>query len=160
MKKITPLLFLFLTMSSITFAQISDIEKNALLDLYNSTNGKDWNNTWNVSESAENWQGITISNNAVTEINLSMNNLEGVLPASIGDLKSLTHLNLGFNNIKGEIPVEICDSKNLESIQLFMNQITGELPSNIGNLVNLKELVLFNNFLTVLYQIQFMILKI
>ena len=90
MKKITPLLFLFLTMSSITFAQISDIEKNALLDLYNSTNGKDWNNTWNVSESAENWQGITISNNAVIEINLSMNNLEGVLPASIGWPKSVS----------------------------------------------------------------------
>ena len=137
-----------LTITTVAFSQISDIEKNALIDLYKSTNGENWNNSWDLSTDVNTWHGVTVSNNSVTKLNLSMNNLEGIIPSTIGNLNSLVKLNLGFNKLQGIIPSEICQNKSLESIELFMNQLEGKLPSDIGEISNLKELTLFNNLLS------------
>lgn len=139
------LLFGFITMS---FAQISDTEKSALIDLYKATNGDHWNSSWDLTTDVATWKGITIKNNNVTGIHLSMNNLNGEIPASIHNLKSLQQLDLSFNRLGGEIPNEITSIASIESIKLFMNQFEGELPAHIGDLKNLNELILYNNKLS------------
>ena len=99
MKKLAFTIAFLLAISPIAYSQISDSEKNALLDLHKSTNGTNWNTSWDLTKDVSEWYGITIENNMVTEINLFMNNLTGPIPSTIGNLKSLRHLNLGFNKI-------------------------------------------------------------
>ena len=47
------------------FSQGSNIEKNALIELYESTQGEHWNTTWNLSQDVSAWYGIEIKNNTV-----------------------------------------------------------------------------------------------
>jgi len=75
MKKIALIILFFLTIAPLSYSQISDLEKNALIDLYKSTNGDNWNNSWDLDKDVNSWHGITVENNTVTEINLTMNNL-------------------------------------------------------------------------------------
>jgi len=46
--------------SAFTFAGVSPKEKEALLALYNSTNGKEWNSTWDLNASEDTWYGVKI----------------------------------------------------------------------------------------------------
>ena len=147
MKKIlTALTFAFISISLI--AQVSQTEKQALLDFYLATNGADWVNTWDIDEPVSNWHGITVENNQVIGINILFNNIEGVLPASIGDLENLKVLELSFNKLSGTIPVEIGQLSNLEILIINGNNLQGSIPSSIGNLNTLKELHLSSNGLT------------
>ena len=82
MKKLISLTLFLLAFSSIAIGQISDSEKNALIDIYTSTNGNEWNTSWDLDKEVSNWHGVTISNNTVTGINLIMNNLNGSIPKS------------------------------------------------------------------------------
>tara|TARA_R110002051_G_scaffold308264_1_gene379819 strand:- start:1306 stop:2247 length:942 start_codon:yes stop_codon:yes gene_type:complete len=131
-----------------TYADISIDEKEALLDLYQKTNGKDWNTTWDIDMPVSSWYGITVKNNQVVKINLFHNNLSGVLPASIADLKHLTELNLAFNQLTGELPNEIVALEELIILKLEMNRLKGALPENLGKMTQLQELSLFNNFIS------------
>jgi len=128
-------------------AQISKAEKQALTDLYNSTTGDEWTNSWNFNDQPESWHGVTISDNKVVEVNLNKNNLQGAIPASIGDLKHIEVLNLGFNKLTGELPIEVVKLKELKVLRLEMNRLKGSIPKTMGQLANLKELVLFNNMI-------------
>ena len=150
MKKLTLIIAFLFAIAPIAQAQISNLEKEALIDLYKSTNGESWNTTWNTNENVNTWFGVTVENNVVTGLQLNMNNLNGIIPSSIKNLKNLKVLDLGFNKISGIIPTEITSINTLESIQLYMNQLEGEIPQSIGNLSNLKELVLFNNLFSLI----------
>jgi hypothetical protein len=136
MKKIVTLALFLIAFSSIAISQITDLQKNSLIDLYNSTNGDQWNTSWDLNENPTSWYGVTIENDLVIAINLSMNNLSGSIPNSINNLTALQHLNLGFNKLTGKIPSELTTIQSLETLQLFMNRLEGEIPSNIGALVN------------------------
>jgi Leucine-rich repeat (LRR) protein len=144
MKKqlLTILLSLFTT---ILVAQISHIEKQALLDFYVATNGKNWVKTWNIEEPVTKWHGITVEDNKVTGISLLFNNIEGVLPASIGNLENLKVLELSFNKISGTIPLEIGKLDKLNLLALNGNNLSGNIPSSIGNLKALKYLHVSSN---------------
>ena len=106
MKKIT-LSICISFVSVIIFAGIPLKEKQALIDLYTSTNGDQWNESWNLNEAPSQWKGVTILNDHVLEINLTNNNLSGVLPQNISDLTALRVLNLHKNNISGTIPSDL-----------------------------------------------------
>ena len=54
--KIT-LLFCFI--SVFTFAEVSQDQKNALVDLFNKTNGDSWNHKWDLEQPVSKWYGIT-----------------------------------------------------------------------------------------------------
>ena len=76
------LLFLTLTLcvNLHTKAQVSQAERDALIDLFNATNGSEWTNNTNwlsSSEPVSSWYGVTVENNMVTEVSLYNNNLEG-----------------------------------------------------------------------------------
>ena len=78
MKNIT-LIILALFCSSILVAEISPKEKQALVDLYNSTNGNEWTNSWDLSQTPENWMGVTIFRDKVFAVSLKDNNLTGTI---------------------------------------------------------------------------------
>ena len=98
------LLLLSVLSCNAIFADISVEEKQALIDLYNSTNGEAWKNSWDINSSYKKWHGVKVLNDQVIEINLFHNNLTGTLPESIIKLVHLRKFNLAFNSISGELP--------------------------------------------------------
>lgn len=142
---LTFVLFLF---SSLLIAQISPKEKQALIDLYLSTNGENWVNTWNLNEPVAQWHGVTLVDNKVTAISMLFNNLEGNIPQSIGNLENLKVLELPFNKLSGEIPTTIGNLKNLEILVFNGNNLTGGIPASVGSMESLKKLHLSSNLLS------------
>jgi len=108
------LLFTLVFAASGTFAQVSSLEKQALLDLYTATDGEQWNKSWDVNTPVANWYGVTVTKNKVTEINLMFNNLKGEIPNSIGNLKNINKLELSFNQLDGTLPESLGKLKELE----------------------------------------------
>ena len=138
MKKLNYLILLFLV-SAFSFANVSPKEKEALIALYNSTNGKDWNSAWDINASENTWYGVKIENNQIVELSLQFNNLDGNLPQEIGDLVNLRKINLGFNKLKGKLPTSISNLKELISLELFMNSFEGNIPTELGELKKLEN---------------------
>jgi len=131
---------------------------NALVDLYNSTNGASWyTKTGWLNPNATSWAGVTVSGvitdqqgNVTTpgyvwEIRQFYNNLTGTLPASIGSFPSMRYLNLAGNDITGSLPASIGNLTQLYDLDLAGNDITGSLPASIGNLTQLYDLDLGEN---------------
>jgi len=129
-------------------AQISSSERQILLDLYISTDGENWINTWDLNKTASEWHGIIIKDNKVTGISLLFNNMVGELPATIGSLDYLEILELSFNKLHGSIPTEIGDLENLKIVAFNGNDLTGRIPPSLGNLNQLTQLHLSSNQLT------------
>jgi len=87
--------------------------------------------------------------NTITEIDLGLTGLIGVIPQHIGCFENLTYLNLSNNyHFTGSIPPEIGNLTNLTYLDLRYNQLTGSIPPEIGNLINLENLRLSYNDLT------------
>jgi Leucine-rich repeat (LRR) protein len=129
---------------------------DALMALYNATNGPGWTNRngWATGAQGVNcnvcgWYGVGCDQ-AGRVISLSMvyNNLKGAIPTKIGDLGFLQYLKLDYNFLSGSIPAEIGDLGNLQNLILNHNQLTGNIPPEIGNLGNLQNLILNNNQLS------------
>ena len=140
---------LFLGVGS-AFGIIPKEERDALIALYDSTEGHNWefNENWLGSHGTEDsWYGITVTGDHVTSIDLRWNNLSGTIPPEIGGLIYLQQLHLGGNQLMGTIPTEIGNLTNLEELVLANNQLTF-IPPEIGNLTNLQYLYLSDNQLT------------
>lgn len=148
MKKLYSFLFLTLLVATVVKAEISKKEKEALLELYDSTNGNHWIKKWDLNTDVSSWYGVSVVNNKVVGLQLFHNNLMGVLPEQIGDLKHLTTLNLAFNFITGELPKTLVLLTKLKVLKLEMNRIKGEIFTNIGEMSSLEEISAFNNFLS------------
>ncbi|MFK8010440.1 MAG: LamG-like jellyroll fold domain-containing protein [Marinicellaceae bacterium] len=140
-----------LKVRSIPPTPVDDIQRNALVELYNSTNGDNWqNNTnWlNGDPCHDEWEGITCSSNTILEIELRNNNLVGSIPTEIGNLASLTSLELDSNQLTGIIPSEIGNLSELTRLSIRANQLSGGIPSSLGNLSKLTVLSLWVNQLS------------
>ena len=122
-----------------------------LVDLYNGTDGPNWENATNWASAAplNEWHGVdTDPGRRVTRLNLESNNLRGPLPTVLGRLTKLGFLNLHQNQLTGEILSELGQLTKLDRLDLGTNQLTGEIPSNLGQLTKLKSLDLAFNQLT------------
>ncbi|WP_435261219.1 leucine-rich repeat domain-containing protein [Tenacibaculum sp. nBUS_03] len=138
-----------------SFSVTLEEEKQALWDLYQSTNGSQWKNTlannkpWSLDKPVSEWKGITLDNEGhVNKINLGYNNLEGALPSSISKLTRLNYINLIYNKISS-IPSEIGSLNELNWLQLSRNSISN-IPDDICNITKLKHLFLDYNKITIL----------
>ena len=138
-------IFFALLVSLSVLAQVPQQERQALQDLYNSTQGANWNQTWDLSQEIATLPGVTVTNGHVTEIRMLFNNLQGTLPTTLSDLTQLKVLELSFNKLKGTIPASITSIETLEILALNGNAIEGAIPMNIGSLSNLKQLHLSSN---------------
>ena len=117
----------------------------ALVAFYNSTNGADWTNPWDLTQPMSTWQGVSIVDGCVTKLILSGRGLSGTLAPEIGDLQSLSHLNLDNNDIGGNIPVEMGNMVSLTLLSMANNEFTDTIPKEIGNLNELYHLHLNGN---------------
>ena len=151
-------LFTFVLLVSLTsIAQVSPSERQALIDLYNATNGDEWTNTtkgdrpWLINDPnslVSDWYGVSVHENKVVRIDLLRNNLRGQIPFSIGDFPELHTLILRNNTLTGSIPNTIGNLTSLETLNIFGSGLTGTIPESIGNLLELYKLDLSSNNLT------------
>ena len=130
--------------------EIPTLECEALVALYNSTNGPGWtiNPNWLVVNTPSYWYGVTVESGHVIGLNISSNNLVGRLPGGLGNLTNLKELVLWMNQLNGSIPVELGNLTNLTDLYLDENQLSGSIPATLGNLVNLQRLILDENQLS------------
>ncbi|WP_428743057.1 leucine-rich repeat domain-containing protein [Tenacibaculum sp.] len=124
-------------------------DKEALIALYNATDGVNWTETWDLNAQMSTWKGVVLDTYGnVTKLDLYFNNLNGMLPSEIGNLTSLIFLNISSNKLIGEIPPEIGNLINLKKLSFSNNQLSGVIPKEIGKLTFLEELSLGGNQLT------------
>lgn len=130
---------------------IPQAERDALVALYNSTDGDNWKNKtgWLSDIGTEcSWFGVMCIKNHVYSINLPLNNLKGTIPKELGKLTELFNLKLNNNELTGSIPVELGQLSHLNLLSLSFNGISGEIPPEYGLLEGLTVLTLNNNQLT------------
>ncbi|BAP56822.1 receptor protein kinase-like protein [Thioploca ingrica] len=136
--------------SAINCSDVTEIPKEecqALLDLYNNTNGPNWvkKTGWNETNTPCSWDGIKCDNGQVYDLDLSANQLSGILPNSLEKLSQLNSLDLSGNQLTGSIPNSLENLDNLSNLSLSQNQLTGSIPESLGNLSKLTYLILSNN---------------
>lgn len=141
------ILFVSMGLQTIT-AQVSNQQREALVDLYNETNGATWNKTWDITTAVSTWNGVTVVDNKVVALSLINNNLNGTIPASIGQLTDLATLNFHNNNLNGAVPNSLGNIKTLKSLNLSLNQLQGSLPTTLVDLSNLEHLDIYFNDLS------------
>jgi len=87
------------------------------------------------------WYGVETDegNTAVTEINMSSNNLTGSIPKELGSLTNLKYLDLDNNKLSGSIPKELGSLENLMELEVSGNSLVGTIPPELGNLTKLTS---------------------
>ena len=154
----------------------TDVDRAALVALYEATDGSNWTNSdnWLTNASLGDWHGVTTdalgrvsrldllyNNNLtgtippelgnlanLTTLALHNNNLTGTIPPELGNLANLDFLTLSHNDLSGPIPPELGNLANLTNLRLSYNQLSGQIPSDLGNLAKLVDLHLIYNNLT------------
>ncbi len=89
-------------------------ECQALLLLYESTNGPQWQEQTNWLQRTSpispcDWAGVRCAGGHVTRLLLAGNNLTGPLPRGLGQFSFLTHLHLANNGLRGALPPDLCE---------------------------------------------------
>jgi Leucine-rich repeat (LRR) protein len=131
-------------------SEIPTTECDALVALYNSTNGANWTNhtDWLQTNTPCSWYGVTCDGGHTTSLSLTENELAGTIPSEIENLAYLSLLDLSHNQLTGAILTKLCSLTNLTWINLDGNQLSGSIPVQLSNLENLTYLTLRDNKLT------------
>jgi gliding motility-associated-like protein len=121
----------------------TNAQRAVLRAFYDATDGAHWADAtnWGTPASVSTWFGIKVVAGCVTELNLPNNQLSGIIPDSIGQLRQLKTLNLYKNQLNGSIPLKMDSLTQLTTLNLSNNQLTGAIP-NIG--AHLKALTTLN----------------
>jgi len=147
-------------------------EEKVMVELLDAWKPYTWPKPDNISSPLEHcaWDGITCNAQGdVTRIRLTVKDVEGTIPASVGQLQhmeqfylysnfirgtippelgmlsKLTHLSLGENKIRGTVPAEIGNLSSLTFLYLNGNSLRGTIPKEIGKLTKLQHLGLWTN---------------
>nr|XP_011462017.1 PREDICTED: probable LRR receptor-like serine/threonine-protein kinase At4g36180 [Fragaria vesca subsp. vesca] len=78
-------------------------------------------------------------------LDLSINQIEGELPAALGVLENLKELDLSVNKFYGSIPEFIGNLSSLEKLAISWNDMNGSIPASLGQLSQLVHLDLSSN---------------
>ncbi|KAG6505896.1 hypothetical protein ZIOFF_031206 [Zingiber officinale] len=76
----------------------------------------------------------------LTKFTLESNQLQGPIPASLGNLINLNLLHLSANNLTGPLPDSLGKLTNLTEFVIDGNPISGKIPSFFGNWTKLVRL--------------------
>ena len=128
----------------------AETDREALVALYNATDGENWNRSENWLSDAPigEWEGVTTDDDGrVIALELPNNALSGEIPAELGSLSNLESLKLS-DGLSGEIPPELSSLSNLTHLELSHNGLSGEIPPELGSLSSLSRLYLTNNDLS------------
>jgi hypothetical protein len=132
--------------------RVSEIPKKecqALVALYDSTNGENWeNNTgWKTTNEPCNWNGVTCEKKHVTGLTLWNNNLKGSISKDFFKLKKLKTMALFNNDLNGTSLKNFKKLKSLQTLLIDNCRLTGKIPNSLMKLKNLEELDLNGNCL-------------
>ncbi|CAH8359174.1 unnamed protein product [Eruca vesicaria subsp. sativa] len=79
-------------------------------------------------------------------LDLSSNELSGVIPEELGELSKLRAMNLSRNFLSSSIPDSFSKLKDIESLDLSYNMLHGNIPRQLTNLTSLAVFnVSYNN---------------
>ena len=125
-------------------------ECEALVALYNSTNGTGWkdNTGWLQTNTPCSWHGVSCSGGNVTQLTLGENRLNGTIPSELANLSRLRKIWLFTNQLSGEIPATLGSLPELQKLKLSGNRLSGNIPEILSNLSELQELNLRVNQLS------------
>lgn len=150
--------------------EIPPAECHTLVELYQGTDGENWQShlNWTLTNTPCSWEHISCENGHVIRLALWNNQLRGTIPdlsalsqlrylslntnqlegpiPNLSALSQLEVLNLAFNQLTGPIP-DLSTLTQLENIRLQGNRLSGNIP-NLSTLSQLKYLTLFDNQLT------------
>lgn len=137
--------------SNFAFSQwsISNSERNALITIYNATNGENWNRTWNFQNDPRTWFGVVVKNGTVTELNLSGNALTGNFPSNLTSFPKLTKLDLSNNQLSGDMAAGISSLSLLTKLDISNNRLTGDPTQSLTGLFNVDDLAVGGNLFTI-----------
>jgi hypothetical protein len=121
--------------------EIPSIECQALVALYNSTNGPGWadNIGWLTTNTPCSWYGVGCHAGHVTGLDLWDNGLSGSIPPELSNMASLQYLDLSSDQLSGSIPPELSKLASLAFLCLNDNQLRGPLPQELTNLDVLRS---------------------
>ena len=121
-----------------------------LVDIYQSTNGSGWINTWKLDQKITTWNGVTVQNQRVVGLNFSRRNLTDSLPSSLGNLSELRSLNISFNNLTGslEMLTMLYKLKVFSMAGTKYKESYGNVPSIFGQMRQLTYLDMSQNGFT------------
>ena len=127
-----------------------ETDREALVALYNATDGENWNQSdnWLSDAPLGEWKGVLTDDRRVVVLYLGDNGLTGEIPPELGSLSNLTALYLDTNALSGAIPAELGSLSNLTDLSLYHNALSGAIPAELGSLSNLTALDLRNNALS------------
>jgi len=135
--------------SCTTQTEIPETECNALVALYDSTDGANWTdnatNNWKVTNTPCSWTGVTCSGGRVTSIVRSSKKLNGALP-DLSSLTALEDLSLPYNQLNGPVS-DLSTLMALQTLWLENNQLIGPIP-DVSAMIDLQILSLGENQLT------------
>ncbi|MGA7615944.1 MAG: fibronectin type III domain-containing protein [Thermoanaerobaculia bacterium] len=143
----------FATIAPSATAAIPSSERDALIAIYDSTNGDQWqsNANWKGAPGTEcTWDGVTCdtSGSAVTGLDLAWNNVKGTLPPQIRNLTNLEVLDLTSTELAGGFPGAILDLSKLRVLnagEFYGTPFGGTFPAGVANLGGLEQLDLSGN---------------
>ncbi|WP_091540364.1 choice-of-anchor Q domain-containing protein [Thermoflexibacter ruber] len=136
---------------------------------------ENWTKKWDFTKQVATWEGLVfekgnvvginlinnnlkgsipdvfvVGNNIISKLrilNLSQNQISGLLPPSLALLTELEYLDLSSNQLEGTLNPNIFNIKSLVTLWLSYNKLN-KIEKGIGNLTNLKNLFLNDNELT------------
>ncbi|CAN6273481.1 unnamed protein product [Urochloa humidicola] len=76
---------------------------------------------------------------------VSYNNLQGYIPPNFGNLEQLILFDLSHNNLQGDITLDISKFKQLTDLHISSNKFTGEIPDTFGKCLQLETLLIDQN---------------
>ena len=133
---------------------VADLDRAALVALYEATDGPNWvnNENWLTDAPLGDWYGVdTDASGRVVGVDLAgkwdpdasewvHHGLTGPIPPELGSLANLEVLDLSTNDLSGPIPPELGNLSNLTALRLRKNYLTNPIPPELGNLHKLRDL--------------------
>ena len=99
--------------------------------------------SWNfLSSSVYPW--LFNLSSSLVHLDLSVNQIQGLIPDTFGGMVSLEYLDLFFNQLEGEIPQSLT-STSLVHLDLSVNHLHGSIPDTFGHMTSLSYLDLSLN---------------
>ncbi|XP_021801083.1 probable LRR receptor-like serine/threonine-protein kinase At1g07650 [Prunus avium] len=146
------------TKSQAQVGTLADDEVDALREIAEQLNKKDWNfsdpcsNVPTFSTPHTDQYNNTLVCNCsfsgnvchIQSMFLTGQELDGVLPPALVKLTYLKQVNLGQNYLSGSIPHEWTSTK-LEFLVLSVNNLSGSIPGYLGSITTLRALALESN---------------
>ena len=113
---------------------VAQVDRGALVALYEATGGPDWANSdnWLTEAPLRVWYGVEVDGEGrAIRLTLSDNELTGAIPPEIGSLSNLTVLRLDDNGLTGELPARLGRLAMLTELRINGNSLSGALPLSL-----------------------------